>query len=93
MSGFAEEYPNQFLGLDTAQNTNSGAVNVFGSPVQLATNQGATGIVVNSGAGVPAIGGNVGDAYFRTDFSGANTWLYQCTVAGAAGAATWVGKV
>lgn len=93
MSGFAEEYPNQLLGLDTAQDTNAGAVNVMGSPLQLSTVAGATGAILNSGAGVPAVGGNVGDLFFRTNPSGANTLIYQCTVAGAAGAATWVGKV
>ena len=87
------EYPNQFLGLDAVQDTNAGACNQFSSPIKFSTAAGVGGAIVNSGSGVPTIGGNVGDLYFRTDFSGANTLIYVCSVAGAAGLATWVGKV
>ena len=41
-----------------------------------------------SGTGAPTIGGRVGDIYFRQD-GGASNAVYQCTVAGVAGAATW----
>jgi hypothetical protein len=44
------------------------------------------------GSGAPAIAGAVGDYYFRRDTPGtANQRIYICTVAGGAGAATWVG--
>ena len=87
------EYPNQLLGVEVVQSANAGAVNVVHAPFKLDTVAGAPGVILNSGTGVPGVGGNVGDVYVRKDFSGANTWIYQCTVAGAAGAATWVGKV
>lgn len=84
-----DEYPSQLLGIDAVTDTNAGAVNMLSSPLKLATNAGAAGAILNSGSGVPAIGGNVGDLYIRTD--GAETaYFYRCTVAGAAGAATWV---
>ena len=82
----AEEYPNQLLGVETVNDTNAGAVNAVASPLKLNTAGGATGAILNSGAGVPAIGGNVGDLYLRTDGS-ETTYFYRCTVAGAAGAA------
>jgi hypothetical protein len=87
------EYPNQLLGIDVVQDTNAGAVNKVASPLKLASAAGVGGAILNSGSGVPAIGGNVGDVFFRTDFAGANTVVYFCTVAGTAGNATWVGKV
>ena len=43
-----------------------------------------------SGTGAPTIGGDVGDLYWN-QAGGAGTTLYRCTVAGAAGAATWAG--
>lgn len=86
MSG--EQYPNQLLGLEGVADGNAGAVNQTSAPLKLATNAGATGAVLNSGSGVPAVGGNVGDLYIRTDGAEA-TYFYRCTVAGAAGAATW----
>lgn len=49
------------------------------------------GVKLSSGSGVPGIAGAVGDYYFRTDTPGTATQrIYVCTVAGAAGAATWV---
>lgn len=45
----------------------------------------------SGGLGAPAVGGNVGDLYFRADPSGANQTIYRCTVAGTAGNATWAG--
>ncbi len=83
-----EEYPNQLLGLDAIQDTNAGAANKFSLPVKLATVSGATGAILNSGAGVPAVGGNVGDLYINVS-GGDATYFYRCTVAGAAGVATW----
>lgn len=82
------QYPGQLLGIEVVQNTNAGAVNTFAAPVKLNTLAGAAGAILNSGSGVPAIGGNVGDLYIRTDGADA-TYFYRCTVAGAAGAATW----
>ena len=49
---------------------------------------------ISSGTGAPTIGGLAGDLYIRTDTpSTANQRIYVCTVAGTAGAATWVGIV
>jgi hypothetical protein len=96
MSNVADEdtqYPNQVLGDDFYNDANAGTVNNFAAPLRLATNAGAAGCILNSGANAPTIGGNVGDLYFRTNPSGANTLIYQCTTAGAAGAAVWTGKV
>ena len=88
MSSQPQEYPNQLLGMENYTDTNAGVVNAVSAPVRLATNAGAAGATLNSGSGVPTIGGNVGDLYIRTD--GAEvTYFYRCTVAGAAGAATW----
>jgi len=45
-----------------------------------------------SGVGAPTIAGALGDQYRRTDTPTVpNQRLYVCTVAGAAGVATWVG--
>lgn len=45
-----------------------------------------------SGTGVPAIAGIAGQRYWRYDTPATtNQRLYICTVAGAAGSATWVG--
>ena len=45
-----------------------------------------------SGSGAPTIAGTRGDIYFRTDTPAtANQRIYICSVAGAAGAATWLG--
>lgn len=82
------EYPSQLLGLEAVNDTNAGAVNAIASPLKLNTASGATGAILSSGTGVPAIGGNVGDLYIRTDGVEA-TYFYRCTVAGAAGLATW----
>lgn len=80
----------QGTGITDATNTNVGAVIVLGVPLQL----GAGGPIIQQGAGVPGVGGNVGDLYInRTGSVAANTALYGCTVAGAAGAATWVAAV
>lgn len=46
------------------------------------------------GTGAPVIAGYAGQRYWRLDTpTTANQRLYICTVAGAAGAATWVGVV
>lgn len=82
MSNTPYEYPNQLLGVDPANDTNQGAVNSFPKPIKVGT------CILWSGAGVPAIGGNVGDLYIRTD-GAETTYFYRCTVAGAAGVATW----
>ncbi len=77
-------------GLTDATNTNVGPVLVLAVPIQL----GAGGPILQAGSGVPAVGGNVGDIYFNKSGSvAANTAIYGCTVAGAAGAATWVAAV
>lgn len=77
-------------GITDATNANVGAVLVFDVPIRL----GAAGPIIQAGAGVPGVGGNVGDLYINTAGSvAANTALYGCTVAGAAGAATWVAAV
>ena len=78
------EYPNQSMGIEYVQDANVGAVNQMGVPLQLGTWS------LQAGSGVPAVGGNVGDLYVRTNPAGDSTYLYRCTVAGAAGAATWV---
>jgi hypothetical protein len=53
---------------------------------------GAGTVAEYSGTGVPGIGGKQGDHYWRYDTpTTSNQRLYICTVAGAAGAATWVG--
>ena len=46
--------------------------------------------MVAGGSGAPAIGGNAGDLFIRTDPPDVNHYLYRCTVAGTAGNATWV---
>lgn len=47
-----------------------------------------------AGSGAPTIAGKLGDYYLRRDTpSTVNQRIYVCTVAGAAGAATWVGIV
>ena len=48
---------------------------------------GAGNVQIWAGIGAPTIGGQVGDIYFRQD--GGTSVIYVCTVAGAAGAATW----
>ena len=83
-----EEYPNQLLGVDNVQDTNAGAVNGVSSPIKLNTVAGAAGAILNSGTGVPAVGGNIGDLYLRTD-GAESTYFYRCTTAGVAGAAVW----
>lgn len=54
--------------------------------------QAAVQGIETHGTGVPAIAGAVGDRYWRLDtLATSNQRLYVCTVAGIAGAATWVG--
>ena len=99
MSNLQGEYPNQSLGVDPETNTNAGAVNSFASPLWLNTVSGATGAVLQSGAGSPGltgatsrVGGTTGDLYVRT---GGTTALYRCsrsgpaTTSGATSAAVW----
>lgn len=83
------EYPNQLLGADAVQDANAGATNMFAAPVKLSTASGVGGAILNSGAGAPAVGGNVGDLYINTSAAGDSTYFYRCTTAGAAGAAVW----
>ncbi|MHB1519325.1 MAG: hypothetical protein ACYCVN_12325 [Acidimicrobiales bacterium] len=53
-----------------------------------------TAATLSSGSGAPAISGNAGDLFFRIDTpTVAGQRIYICTVAGAAGAATWLGIV
>lgn len=70
----------------SVDSTNTDPVNESSGPLKLEH----SGVILQSGAGVPARGGNVGDLYIRTDPSDVNSYLYRCTVAGIAGAATWV---
>lgn len=77
------EYPNQALGIDFETDSRQGAINSLSEPLKIGT------VIFWSGAGVPTIGGNVGDFYIRSDPAGDSTYFYRCTVAGAAGAATW----
>lgn len=77
-------------GLDT--NSTFNLLSIVGG-LQLDQVQGFTGSAIAQycGVGVPVIGGNVADKYWRNDPAGAGTYLYNCTVAGVAGAAVWVG--
>lgn len=68
----------------SATNTNQGAIVSSSVPVQVS---GAA--IIASGTGAPAIGGNVGDLFIRTNPAGDSTYFYRCTVAGTAGNATW----
>jgi len=62
--------------------------------LMLDTGAGGLGPQISGGNAAPAIAGTAGDFYFRTNTPGsANQRIYVCTVAGAAGAATWVGIV
>ncbi len=103
MSNFIsdEQYPNQFLGVGAASDTNAGAVNRVESPLKFATALGATGSIFNSGTASPGltgatnrIGGNTGDFYFRVGTTGV-TSIYKCmssgpaTTSGGATGATW----
>lgn len=61
-------------------------------PVNTAVGGPGQGVCHYAGKSAPLIGGNVGDKYWRSDGTvGSSTLLYTCTVAGAAGSATWVG--
>lgn len=52
------------------------------------------GMTIFSQGGAPNIGGNVGDFYIRKNGDPtANTYLYACTTAGAAGDAVWTALV
>lgn len=85
------EYPNQYLDIDFATNTNAGTVNQLTAPLQLGNQNNTSAAIISSGSGTPAsnsLGGNVGDLYIRTDGTDA-TYFYRCTVAGTAGNATW----
>jgi hypothetical protein len=53
-----------------------------GGSLQISPN----GSTITSGAGIPAISGELGDIYIRTDGS---PYLYFCTTAGVAGVAVW----
>lgn len=77
-------------GLADQTDTNNGPLIYFDVPIRL----GAAGITINSGSGVPAIGGNVGDLYFdKAGDPTASTYAYACTTAGLAGAAVWTALV
>lgn len=81
--GDETQYPNQLLGIDFATDANHGSFNSFASAARIGT------CTLWSGTGAPTIGGAVGDLYIRTDAAGDSTYFYRCTVAGAAGVATW----
>ena len=83
MSTQPGEYPNQKLGIDFVTDTNQGAVNDCASPLKIGT------CIVMAGAGVPSIGGNVGDLYINTSAANDQTYFYRCTTAGTAGNAVW----
>lgn len=52
------------------------------------------GLITSIGTGAPTIAGQVGDIFWRSDGThGAVTVMYQCTVAGSDGAATWTGII
>jgi hypothetical protein len=83
---------------------NTGVLDIYAGTgstdaVRIARNNGllklgiaGTSVTISSGTGVPGIAGALGDRYFRSDTpSTANQRDYICTVAGAAGVATWVG--
>lgn len=101
MSINESEYPNNFLGVGTVTGVHIGPSNRVSAPLKLDTgaignngSNGALGASLQSGSGVPNCGGEVGGIYFRTDTpSTSNQRVYICTVAGLAGAATWVGIV
>jgi hypothetical protein len=40
-----------------------------------------------------SVPGNLNDMAVNTSASGQDDWLWRCSVAGAAGAATWIGKL
>lgn len=98
MTDDAQEYPNNYLGLNNEQSQHAGAVNQFHAPVKLDTgaignngSNGALGAMLQSGVGVPNCGSPAGGLYFRTDTPTiANQRLYICTTAGVAGAAVWL---
>ena len=97
MSGIeSEEYPNQFLGMENVTSTNAGPSNKIVAPLKLDTGviggAAALGAMLQSGTGAPTVGSPLGGFYLRTDTpSTVNQRVYVCTVAGIAGAATWVG--
>lgn len=79
------------LGSGIDANSGFGVLAVYnGLQLQRSQGSGVRNITQYGGHGVPTIGGNVGDLYWRDDGS-AGTYLYRCTVAGGAGAATWGG--
>lgn len=67
----------------------SSDLGVYGRFHLLSTQGGALGVNHMAGKGAPSRGGDVGDKYWRSD-GAAGSYLYTCTVAGDAGAATWV---
>lgn len=92
------ESPNNLLGMEGAQSVHSGAVNQIHAPLKLDTGtlaaggNGLVGAMIQSGVGVPVVGSPAGGLYFRTDTpTVSNQRVYICSVAGVAGAATWVG--
>ncbi len=77
-------------GLSDATDANAGAELVFSVPLRF----GASGPTVRAGTGAPAVGGNLGDLYIRTNGDPtASTYLYACTTAGIGGAAVWTALV
>ena len=67
-----------------AKDTNAGTIVQAGNGIKVS---GAA--IISSGANAPAIGGNVGDLFIRTNPASDATYFYRCTVAGTAGNATW----
>jgi hypothetical protein len=94
MSSFTpldEQYPNQLLGLSAVTNANAGAINKTEAPLRVNTNAATYGLgaIINSGSGVPVIGGNLNDLWIRTDAVAETAYFYRCTTAGVAGSAVW----
>ena len=93
---FPPGYPNQHIGIQPVTSIHSGTVNKFTAPIKLDTGDASgtnvLGAMIQSGSGVPTVGSPLGGFYLRTDTpSTTNQRIYICTVAGVAGAATWVG--
>ena len=77
------EFPNQDLGIEFVTDANHGALNSLASPLRIGT------CTLWAGAGVPGIGGNIGDLYINTSAANDQTFFYRCTTAGTAGNAVW----
>lgn len=78
----------------TADSTIDGNLILSGTGAQQGQLQLGGAATFSSGSGTPTIAGATGDYFFRTDTPGTTGQrIYVCTVAGAAGASTWLGIV